>query len=485
MNLSLKYLIVIVSLLFGLKAQGQVVYYQETCQCGVTGAGFSTAQGNGAGDFSIYVEPGSTIKKAILFGVHFGDTNIQMVPALIQLNSSYLLFSEQNALNINFNAFGNWFGRNISLHSIDLTNIIDPSTNNYHITIPDQGNSCLECQFNCFYLYVLYENPSFGQNITSYVLLNNQNEAISNQYELPIINQVSNASPVGFAVYLDRMNTLNAYDGSKLYFDNGNIIYAGLMKGSDNVNPSWIGAGVKGHFYFQNNTLFGLDDDTPDNLVGGTDGLLDVSGYLHSDGTLKWKLNWENTGNPNGTYNIYNGFFIEHSTPCDTFSVSVPSDTTICRGASLQLNASGGSNYEWLPATDLSCSSCPNPIFTGDSTQLYTVRIWNNDSCSVVRPVKVKVQSCAGLNEDMLASAFSSYPNPSNGNFTLENEALNTAVLKVEVTDLLGKTHYSETINFDHKHTLALSLAAGTYILKVSDEQETFLTMWTERIVVE
>ena len=113
------------------------------------------------------------------------------------------------------------------------------------------------------------------------------------------------------------------------------------------------------------------------------------------------------------------------------------------------------------------------------------MRIWNNDSCSVVRPVKVKVQSCAGLDEEMLASAFYSYPNPSNGNFTLENEALNTAVLKVEVIDLLGKTHYSETINFDHKHTLALSLEAGTYILKVSDEQEMFSTQWTKRIVVE
>lgn len=379
--------------LFSFEGHSQVVYYQETCQCGVTGAGFSTAQGNGTGDFSIYIEPGSTIKKAILFGVHFGDNNVPNVPALVQLNSMNLIFSDQNSLNINFDAFGNPFGKNISLHSIDLTNLINPVTSNYHITIPDQNSSCLECQFNCFYLYVLYENPIFGQNITSYVLLNNQNEALSNQYELPILNQILNASPIGFAVYLDRMNTLNAYDGSILYFNNGSIINTGLMKGSDNVNPSWIGAGVKGHYYFQNNALFGLDDDTPDNVVGGTDGLLDASGYLHPDGTLKWMLNWENTGNPNGTYNIYNGFFIEHSTPCDTFSVSVPSDTTICRGESLQLNVTGGAQYEWQPASDLSCSSCPNPVFTGDSTQLYTVRIWNNDSCSVVRPVKISVRN--------------------------------------------------------------------------------------------
>jgi len=484
LNLSLKYLIVIVSLLFGLKAQGQVVYYQETCQCGVTGAGFSTEMGSGSGNFAINIEPGSTVKKAYLFGIRFWDNNIPITPTNIILNSSIYTFDSTNETGISFDAFGNYLAKNITIHSIDITNDIIPTNLNQSITIPDQ-NTCAGCSFGCFYLYVLYENVSFTQNITSYIALNNQNESNSNQYELTILNQVLNTSPIGFAVYLDRMNTLMALDGSILYFNNGNIINTGLMKGSDNVNLSWIGAGVKGHFYFQNNTLFGLDDDTPDNLVGGTDGLLDASSYLHPDGSLKWKLNWENTSNPNGTYNIYNGFFIEHSTLCDTFSVSVPSDTTICRGASLQLNASGGSNYEWQPATDLSCSSCPNPVFTGDSTQLYTVRIWNNDSCSVVRPVKVKVQSCAGLNEEMLASAFSSYPNPSNGNFTLENEALSTAFLTVEVIDLLGKINYSETINFDHKHTLAISLAAGTYILKVSDEQHTFSTQWIERIVVE
>jgi hypothetical protein len=103
----------------------------------------------------------------------------------------------------------------------------------------------------------------------------------------------------------------------------------------------------------------------------------------------------------------------------------------------------------------------------------------------VVRPVKVKVQSCVGLNEEMLASAFSSYPNPSNGNFTLENESLNASVLKIEVIDLLGKTHYAETINFEHKQTLAIPLAAGTYILKVSDEQNAFTPCGTERIVLE
>ncbi|MBI1837614.1 MAG: hypothetical protein HYR91_10170 [Flavobacteriia bacterium] len=45
-----------------------------------------------------------------------------------------------------------------------------------------------------------------------------------------------------------------------------------------------------------------------------------------------------------------------------------------------------------MPQKDLSCYNCPNPVFTGDSSQLYTVRIWGNDSCSVVRPVMIQVR---------------------------------------------------------------------------------------------
>jgi hypothetical protein len=467
--------------LFGFEGHTQVLYYQETCQCGVTGAGFSTAQGNGSGDFSIYIEPGSTIKKAILFGVHFGDNTIQKVPALIQLNSMNLLFSEQNALNINFNAFGNFFGKNINIHSIDLTSIINPATNNYHITIPDQSNSCLECQFNCFYLHVLYENPMFGQNITSYVLLNNQNEAASNQYELPILNQIINSSPIGFATYLDRLGGFIPVDGSSLWFNNGAWNNVGVLKGGDYVNTNWDGAGVKGHFYFQNNTLFGLDDDTPDNQVGGTDGLLNVDSFLNPDGSLKWKVNWENNLTIIGRYNIYNGFFIEHSTPCDTFSVSVPPDTTICRGESLQLNVVGGSQYEWLPATDLSCSTCPNPVFTGDSTQLYTVRIWNNDSCSVVRPVKITVDNCAGISENFLPESFSIYPNPTAGIFNID--CTKTLVeMSIEVLDLLGKVHFKDSFLSQKTQAFQLNLSPGTYLIKVSKEGIEFLT---KRIVLE
>jgi gliding motility-associated-like protein len=435
----------------------QIVYYQETCKCGVTGAGFSTGLGSGSGTFSIHIEPGSTIKKAFLFGVKYGDFNQNILPADIILNSDTITFNETYSTGLSFNAFGaNWLAKNINIHSIDVSNIIDPTINNYSIKIPTQLGNCTVCQYNCIYLYVLYENPLLTQNITSYILLNNKDEFFYVDYELPNFNPIFASSPIGFATYLDRLVGVfqDPNDGSRLLFFDGVWTNIGLLKGADNANSSWNEGGVKGHFYFQNNQLYGLDDDTPDNIVGGTDGLLDASGYLQSNGTLKWRLQWEMASSA-GKYNIYNGFFIEHSTPCDTFSVSVPSDTTICRGESLQLNVTGGSQYEWQPATDLSCSSCPNPVFTGDSTQLYTVRIWNNDSCSVVRPVKISVRN-----------------QPNFGNINLTPSICGAATGAVSASSIAGNI---PTVSFNldggtsQSSGAFSSLGAGTHTITIKD----------------
>lgn len=384
----MKVINIIFFLFLTFKTYSQITYYQETCKCGVTGAGFSTAAGSGSGSFNVYVEPGSTIKKAYFFGIRFGE----VTPSIqIPLNGVDFQFNISNSTNIEYKMYGIPQNKLITIHAFDITTFINPLITNYTVTIPMQINSCLGCKYDCVYLYVLYENPIFTENITSYVLLNNKDEQEIVDYELSNFNPINLGSPLSFATYFDRIGADIPNDGSDLYFNNGSWQNAGLLKGGDGVNSVWDGGGVKGHFYYQNNTLFGLDDDTPDNTVGGTDGLIDVNTYIHPDGTLKWRLQWE-APLSTGRFNAYNGFFITHTTTCDTFTVTTIPDTTICPNSPLQLFATGGQTYEWTPATDLSCSDCPNPIFTGDSSQFYTVRIWNNDSCSVVRPVKVIVR---------------------------------------------------------------------------------------------
>jgi gliding motility-associated-like protein len=61
--------------------------------------------------------------------------------------------------------------------------------------------------------------------------------------------------------------------------------------------------------------------------------------------------------------------------------VRASSDETICAGESVQLTATGGETYRWIPATGLSANDIPNPIATPAVTTLYRVAARDNEGC--------------------------------------------------------------------------------------------------------
>ncbi len=362
---------------------GQELWYQDFYKGGVCFAGFSTGLTFGNGNFETYIEPNSTIKKVFLiYNVHGeppSSLNVIIDGANYQLiNESY---NNQSYLETQLSSVYRF-----KVNVLDVTGTFQIQ-NLHTFAIPDQ--SFLNCGYNCFYancgILILYENLNLTTTNVVLVLNDQDLNTFNNDYTANV-NPINTALPVGFSINSDILNSPNTGDGSNVYFEGNSI---GLIGGADNVN-SFSTFGTRGHFYYQNSTLFNLDDDTNDSFMMNSDALSDISAFLNSNTNLNWRMSWQNSA---VHQNNYTSFTFAYSTPCDTFSVSVPSDTTICRGESLQLNVTGGSQYEWQPATDLSCSNCPNPVFTGDSTQLYTVRIWNNDSCSVVRPVKISVRN--------------------------------------------------------------------------------------------
>jgi len=66
-------------------------------------------------------------------------------------------------------------------------------------------------------------------------------------------------------------------------------------------------------------------------------------------------------------------------------------DGTIEVGDSLQLMASAGSDYLWSPGLGLSCTQCPDPVASPDSTTIYLVQFRNQDGCRVIDTVRVRV----------------------------------------------------------------------------------------------
>lgn len=70
---------------------------------------------------------------------------------------------------------------------------------------------------------------------------------------------------------------------------------------------------------------------------------------------------------------------------------TISNDTTITLGSSANINATGGVSYSWMPLTGLSCSTCPNPTASPQSTTTYSVTITGINGCPVIETVTLTI----------------------------------------------------------------------------------------------
>jgi PKD repeat protein len=367
----------------------QHIFEQDIIQGGITAAGFSTGQGSGSGSFNIFIEPGSSIKKAYAFTY----SQRYPPPAIFTLNELSFSFDTNNVImNVGYYDPPASFVSPSRLYFKNLTNEINPDISTYNVTIPFQPDLPINAGYWTLFLIVVYEHQDLNHTAYS-ILINDKNFTGLEIYTVGQLNPIDTGYPVGFSLYTDRSGL--GTPPTKLVTFNSSLL--GVVGGSDNVNSNWNRGGVKGHFYYQNNQLFGLDDDLPNNVMSGTDGLADVSEYLSQNTTnINFQIQHSNYPNQPITGTQVNlAYTFAYTTPCQPFETTLSEEVTICRGDTAQLLATGGTStapaYEWLPQEDLSCYDCPNPVFVGDSTRHYTVRIWSTDSCSKVLPVKVLV----------------------------------------------------------------------------------------------
>ncbi|MBP5983619.1 MAG: gliding motility-associated C-terminal domain-containing protein [Fluviicola sp.] len=234
----------------------------------------------------------------------------------------------------------------------------------------------IECKKNT----VLNTDYLFFINSDSYY-----NDITINSNSPIVTNPIDLTENVGFAQVGNTFNFMNG-DAQSIFFNNSLL---GNIAGPDQISSDFFASGTNGHFQYSNGVLSGLDDDDPDLIMDSTDALSNVQTLINSPTSFYFECK------PQEFWNVTNttqAIILSYQSTCPSFSYTHSSDTTICPNEPVQLFATGGVNYEWLPAAGLSCSTCANPVFVGDSSQLYTVRIWGNDSCSVVRPVMVHVR---------------------------------------------------------------------------------------------
>ncbi|MEJ8843377.1 LamG-like jellyroll fold domain-containing protein [Lacibacter sp. H375] len=143
-------------------------------------------------------------------------------------------------------------------------------------------------------------------------------------------------------------------------------------------------------------------------------------------------------------------------------TITIPNDTLICSGSSIQLTAGGGSSYVWLPGNTLNNPAIANPVATPSVGTTYNVTVMNADNCSNTDSVHVDVRQpntfsispttsvCIGDSVQLIATGGDIYswsPSSSLSNSNLANtiaHPISTTDYNVTIRDTL--CNISETL---------------------------------------
>ena len=366
-----------------LHSSTQQLYHQDIFYGGVTAAGFSTGISAGStftdDTITIHIEPGSTIRNAWMFVYSMGYPD----ELSIVLDNELILIDTIQDFLTSF-TYPNPYATPIKLYAININNIIEPNQTEYPIEILNIDEP-INWGWWSPIIYIEYDNTTLDKISTS-LWFNDLDMIGEENYTFTGLNNIDTSSDIALTIFTDRVGDSNPYD---LFLNN---IQIGEFNQNDSYNTSTNGVGVQGHFYYQNSTLFGLGDDVPNTTMYGSDGIAVINSYL-SSGVSGYQLKMEHHQNPapplKKTVNLI--FPHAYTTPCDTFSTQIIADTSVCRGDSIQLFASGGNNYEWLNTYGISNPNISNPMASPDSSQLYVVRIENEPGCFRTEKVIVEV----------------------------------------------------------------------------------------------
>ena len=144
--------------------------------------------------------------------------------------------------------------------------------------------------------------------------------------------------------------------------------------------------------------------------------------------------------------------------------LSISGNTSICASETTTLIVSGGNTYQW--STGASSNSIT--INQSPNSYNYTVTGTGTNSCVSIATIQVIINICTGI-EKIKTEGVSIYPNPTNGEFTIELVSLNNTY--ITITNVLGqiiKTQKAELIN-----QIDLNLfEKGVYFINVMENNQ-------------
>lgn len=138
--------------------------------------------------------------------------------------------------------------------------------------------------------------------------------------------------------------------------------------------------------------------------------------------------------------------------------------TIVCKNGTVAITAQGADTYSWTggPTTAIN-------TITVTATAAYTVTGTSAEGCSKTKAITIIMDACTGMSEiTKSTSLLTVYPNPSNGEFTL-----NTPVaVAVVIYDIQGKVVSRQNLS-EGDHTITIpDVKPGQYFLKATSENQ-------------
>lgn len=151
-------------------------------------------------------------------------------------------------------------------------------------------------------------------------------------------------------------------------------------------------------------------------------------------------------------------------------------DTTVCLFQGVQLQASGGTFYQWTPEEGLSDPMISNPVASPLMTTLYSVLVLDDAGCYDSDSILVTVDPCGNSISAVLRPAITVYPNPAGNTVIVQTteklisaRLINASGQEVQVPASPGTDGYSIDLRSIPRgfYTITLELQSGIFMQKL------------------
>lgn len=145
-------------------------------------------------------------------------------------------------------------------------------------------------------------------------------------------------------------------------------------------------------------------------------------------------------------------------------TVQISNDTIVHPGNPVQLYATGGVSYQWVPAEGLDNPNIANPIATSDTTISYRVLVVS-ETCITVDTVTITVDSTLVV-ESFSNPCLQFYPNPAHNLVYIDIPDV-LDVIQVKISDPSGKILIEQTLQ-PNDRILNFALSSGIYVIQAT-----------------